>query len=59
MGERIGKIQGIDKINIVVIVGPFLEEFGSMMRIGDMYIELKKPFIEEIERASGGGKERG
>ena len=56
MGERIGKILRIDMINIVMIDGPFVEEFGSMMRIGDRDIELNKPFVEEVERARESGK---
>ena len=57
MAERIGKILRIDKLNIVVIDDPFVEENIAVMKIVDMNIEIMNPFVEEVERARVSGKE--
>jgi len=58
MGKRIGEILRIDMINIIIIIGPFKEEFIAMKGIADKNIEARKPLIEEIDRARESGKER-
>lgn len=60
MAERIGKILGIDELDIIVIDDPFLKELLAMMKIGDMNIEIMYPLGEGIKKGmfSENGKER-